>query len=333
MSGAVRWGVWGTGRIAHRFTACAGLSQDASFLAVASRSLEKAHAFAAEFRLPRAYQGLDALLADPDVEAVYITSPHQAHAGDTLRALMAGKHVLCEKPFSVNAREAEDMVDLAREKRLFLMEGMWTRFFPATRRIMEVIASGAIGDARMVTASFGFRTTAGVESRIINPETAGGSLLDLGVYVLSYASMVFGGDAPEAVEGVARIGAEGVDEQCAASVMYSGGRIAAVQCGVRTRMVTRVNVYGENGMIEVPDFYHASRFYVEKPGETKVEECHPYEGEGFQFEMDHVSRCIRGGLTESPLVPLDESVRVMRTMDALRSKWGLSYPFEMSNEA
>ncbi|HMO58929.1 MAG TPA: Gfo/Idh/MocA family oxidoreductase [Roseiflexaceae bacterium] len=326
MTTPIRWGIVSTGRIAGVFATGLAALPDAHLLAVGSRSAESAAAFADRFGIPRRYASYEELAADPDIDAVYIATPHSSHAAEAIRFIRAGKAVLCEKPFTINAGEAELVVAEARSRGIFLMEAMWTRFLPALVRVREIIASGAIGDLRMLYADFGFRTNVNPQSRLFDPALGGGGLLDVGVYCISLASMLFG--TPTELKSLANLGETGVDEQAAILLGHSGGRMALLSTATRTSTPHEATIMGTEGMIRIPSqWWAANRLTVTIGGNTE-EISMPFEGNGYNYEAAEVANCLRAGKTESTLMPLDETLAIMRTMDTLRSQWGLRYPME-----
>jgi predicted dehydrogenase len=327
MEKPVKWGILGLGVIARHFATALASMPGARIAAVGSRSRAKAEAFAAEFGGARAHGSYGELAADPEVEAVYVATPHPMHAANALLCLSHGKAVLVEKPFTLNAREAGEVVALASARRLFLMEAMWTRFFPLMARLRAMVADGAIGDPRMVMADFAYRAPFDPERRHLNAELGGGGLLDVGIYPLSFASMFFG--APEQVTGVAEIGATGVDEQAALALRYGGGRVAAITTGVRTATHHEAWLLGTEGRVRIhaPWFIPRAMTLI-RPGRDDEEIVEPFEGNGYQFEAQEVADCLRNGRHESTVMPLDESLQLMRTMDDLRAQWNMRYPGE-----
>jgi predicted dehydrogenase len=324
----IRWGIIGPGRIAGVFAE--GLTQlpDAQLVAVGSRRQENADSFGEKFGVPRRYASYAAVAADPEVDAVYIATPHSSHAENAIMCLEAGKAVLCEKPFAINAAQAEQMVAVARARGVLLMEAMWTRFLPIMGRVRELLAAGAIGEVRMVTSDFGFRTGVNPKSRLFDPALGGGGLLDVGIYPVSLASMVFGGE-PERIATMADIGETGVDEQAAAIMGYGEGRIAIIWTAVRTNTPHETTILGSEGMIRIErPSWQATRMTVSRSGQPDEQIELGFPGNGYQFEAAEIARCLREGRTESDVMPLDETVAIMRTMDRIRDAWGLKYPME-----
>lgn len=328
MMDKINWGIMATGWIAHKFVQGLKLLPDAVIGAVGSRSLETARQFANQYDIPKAYGSYEELARDPDVDIVYVATPHPMHHDNALLCLRAGKAVLCEKPFAMNKKEAEEVIDYARKADLFLMEAMWTRYLPAIVKVREWIARGSIGQVLMLKADFGYRTPWKPEGRLLNPALGGGALLDVGIYPVSFASMIFGSQ-PDAVKTMACLGETGVDEQFSALFSYGNGKMANLTGALRTDLVDDAWIFGSEGMIHIPDFFYA------KGARLLVKEKDPvtfgpvFEGTGYQYEAREAMDCLRGGRRESPLMTLDETLAIMGTMDAMRVAWGLKYPCEL----
>lgn len=328
MSGKTRWGILGTGNIARTFATGLAAVHGAELAAVGSRTQETADVFGEKFGIPRCHGSYEALVADADIDVIYVSTPHHMHKPNTVMALGAGKAVLCEKPFCINAREAEEVISYARSHNVFLMEAMWTRFLPVMVEVRRLLTDGAIGDIRMVTADFGFRAGFNAEARLFNPAYGGGGLLDVGVYVLSLASMIFGGP-PVQMAGLADIGQTGVDEQAAFVFGYDGGGLASLTCAVRTSTPQEATIIGTEGRIHLPSpFWNAKTAVLTVSGKEPIAIEPPRTGNGYNYEADEVQHCLLEGLTESAIMPLDETVTILRTMDALRARWGVRYPGE-----
>ncbi len=323
----IRWGILGPGKIAKKFALGLQFVPEASLVAVASRSADKAAAFAAEFNIPRAYGSYEALAADPEVDVVYVATPNSMHYENSMLCLKSKKAVLCEKRFTLNARQAQELVDCARQENVFLMEAIWARFLPPMGQVREWLAQKAIGEPRIVMADFGFRPDWNPEGRVLNPQLGGGALLDVGVYPLALASMVFG-SVPLKVTGQCHLGSTGVDEQLAMVLSYQGGALAVLTCAVRTRTLHEARIFGTEGSIYMPGFWHTSEVTLMKT-DHEAETAAPVRvGNGYNYEAAEVCRCLRAGLKESPVIPLSETLAMMRIMDELRQQWGLVYPQE-----
>lgn len=322
----IRWGILGTGGIAAAFAEALRSLHDAELIAAGSRTSEGAAAFGDRFGIPHRHGAYQELAEDPDVDVVYIATPHAFHARDAIQCLKAGKHVLCEKAFTINAREAHALVETARLHRRFLMEAMYTRHLPAIARVREWIASGRIGEVRMAQATRCATGTYDPASRHMNLALGGGSLLDVGIYPLSFLCMAFRA-LPEAAYCYALLGETGADDHGSAVLRFSGGGIASMQFGLRTNAIDDARVYGAEGYIVVaPPFWGATRATLVQYGGGEEFFDGSFEGNGLQFEASETMRCIRQGLTESPIMPLDESIGLMEVMDQLRRRWGLIYP-------
>jgi predicted dehydrogenase len=324
----IRWGILGTGKIAHHFANGLKAVPDAELLAVGSRAQETADAFGDEFGVERRYASYQELAADADLDAIYVSTPHQDHKASTLLCLAAGRNVLCEKPFAINAGEAREMVESARAKNLFLMEAMWTRFRPTMVKVRELIDSGAVGEPRFVSANIGWMSTYDPVFRLYNPELGGGALLDGGVYPVSFASMVLG--TPSAIASVATLGQSGVDEQEAIALAHPNGAVASLGVTIQASPISIGLILGTRGRIEIHHDWHRPEGLTFTPygGEPERFDYPQTEGNGYQYEAMEVGRCLREGLLESPVMTLDESLSIMETMDTLRAQWGVRYPME-----
>jgi len=322
-----RWGIISTGSIANRFVQGAQSLPDTTVLAVGSRTPAAAAAFGERHGIERRYASYEALAADPDLDAIYIATPHPFHKENCLQCLEAGKAVLCEKPFTINAAELQEVVALARARQLFLMEGMWSRFMPATARLRELLAAGVIGEPRLLDVDFGFRAAFNPAGRLFAPALGGGALLDIGVYTLSLASMIFG--PPQRIASMADLGKSGVDENAAMILGYAGGALSVICAAIRTSTPQRAVVNGTLGRITLhPPFWFPERLTLEVYGGETTEMTLPMNGNGFNHEAAEVARCIAAGRLESDIMPLDESLALMQTMDEIRAQWGLRYPME-----
>jgi len=316
MSGPLRWGLIGTGGIAATFAADLELTESGRVVAVGSRTIERAEAFAERFGVPNRHGSYESLVADDEVDAVYVATPHPMHRADAELALRAGKPVLVEKPFTVNAAEARELVALARERGLFLMEAMWTRFLPHVRRIRELLAEGALGEIVTVIADHGQWFAEDGEHRLFAPALAGGALLDLGVYPVAFASMVLG--PPAEIRCMVTPAFTGVDGQTSMLFGYPSGAQAVLTCTLAAKSPTRAAIVGTAARIEVEgDFYAPSSFTLTARSGEQVAFDGRQAGRGLRFEADEVARCLREGLLESPLMPLDESVAIIETMQAV----------------
>jgi predicted dehydrogenase len=316
MTEPLRWGVMGTGGIADSFAADLELTDSGVLVAVGSRRIDSADRFGDRFGVPNRHASYEDLVVDPDVEVVYVATPHPFHHAGAKLALGAGKPALVEKAFTMNAAEARDLVAGARAAGLFLMEAMWTRFLPHIAQIRALLADGVLGEIVTVTADHGQWFAKDPEFRLFAPELGGGALLDLGVYPVSFASMVLG--PPESVVSVVTPAFTGVDGQTSMLFGYTGGAQAVLTCTLSARSPTRAAIIGTEARIEIDgDFYAPTSFtLISRDGERTRYDA-PHEGRGLRHEADEVARCLREGLLESPLMPLDETISIMATMDAV----------------
>ena len=327
MANKFRWGVLAPGKIAHKFVAGVQALPDAEVVAVGSRALDRAQAFAAQYRIPRAYGSYEDLAADTEVDAIYVATPNNLHADAAILCLESGRPVLCEKPLAANVEQAAAMVECARANGLFLMEAMWTRFLPIMGVVRQWLDDGRIGELRRLECDFSFRCAWNPASRLLNPELAGGGLLDVGVYALAFTSWVFGGLAERCVS-LADVGETGVDEQAGILFLYPRGEMAVVTFGVRTQGQISVRIAGSEGSIEIPCPFYRAQEAVLRVGTVETRERRPFQASGYEYEAQEVARCIRAGELESPVVPLEESLMLADFMTRLRLEWGVRYPFE-----
>jgi len=323
----IRWGIIGPGTVAGRFAKGLLDSKGARIAAVASRSHERASRFAGEFGAPRIYDDYRALAADGEVDAVYIGTPHSCHREHAILCLEAGRHVLCEKPFAINASEAVDMTSVARSRGLALMEGMWMRFIPSIMEARRIVAEDGIGRIRRIDADFGFRADFDPAGRLFDPALGGGALLDVGVYGVSLAHMLLG--EPEIIEGTVRKGETGVDEESATVLRYRDGSKAVLTISIVRDTSCEALISGTGGSIAIPGpWWRSDRIVMERRGRGRETIELPRTGYGFAHEAEHFMDLLRSGRTESEVMPLTGSIAVMETMDRIRSHWGLKYPME-----
>ena len=337
----IRWGILSTGYIANLFAEGLTALDDASLVAVGSRSQSGAESFGERWHVPHRHGSYEALANDPDVEVIYIGTPHPFHYENTLLCLNAGKHVLVEKPFAMNARQTREMIDLAHQKGLFLMEAMWTRYLPAMVQVRKWIAEGEIGDVELVRAHFSFAANFNPRSRLYAPELGGGALLDAGIYPISFAHMVLG--TPNMISSTAALGKTGTDDHSAYLLGYEGGKTALLSSGVNLAIPVEAEVFGAKGYIKVHEpWLRPTAVTLAKlpaPGSDikliydgipfdKQTVHPPTRGNGYNYEAAEVGHCIRSGQHESAILRLDETLAIMETLDKLRKHWNLTYPNE-----
>lgn len=322
----IKWGILATGRIAATFVEDLRLVPDACAVAVASRAIESATRFADTHGIERRHASWQSLAEDPDVDIVYVGTPHVAHHTAAKLMLTHGKAVLCEKPVTINAAQARDLVDTARAHGVFFAEALWTRTLPAIRRVVELVDGGEIGEVRLVAADFSRYAGVDAAHRVRNPRLGGGALLDLGVYPIGLAQLILGD--PGEVRATATLTPEGVDETTGVLLSYPNGAMAAVTCGIGAEGPTTASISGTRGRIDLPPGFHSPRSLTLWQGDESRHETHAYAGNGLRFQAVEAGRCLREGLTESPLLPLADMLSVMSVMDRVRELVGVVYPDE-----
>jgi predicted dehydrogenase len=316
----INWGILSTGSIASRFAADVARTDGAAVVAVGSRTPEAAQLFAAEHGIARAHGSWAALAADPEVDVVYVATPHSAHHAAAALCLRAGKAVLCEKPFALNASQARDLIALAGERGLFLMEGMWMHANPAVQAVVRLVEQGAIGAITRVAADFGLAGPIPTSHRLRDPRLGGGALLDLGVYPVALAHRLLG--VPKSVTASAQLTPEGVDAQTRLELQYEEGAVATLECGIDAETPWTATVTGTGGQIVLPRPFFASDRYRLDGSEVVL----PHRG--FIHEIEEVGRCIRAGLVQSPLAGWAQTVEVMEILDEARDQIGVRYSGE-----
>lgn len=322
----IRWGILATGNIASTYVEDLALLDDCKVTAVASRSAERAAAFAEKYRIPNAWDSVQALAQDDEVDIVYVATPHSHHYIPTIQLLEAGKHVLCEKAFAYNASQVRTMFTVAREHQRFLMEAMWTRCNPAIREMRRAIKDGMIGEVIAVHGNYALPGPFPPEHRLRNPELAGGALLDLGIYPITLAHLALG--VPESVHAESMMSPEGVDEYTALTLRYPNA-IAQLSCSIIGGAADEVTISGTEGRIRLNDYaYRPSGYTLERYGEQPREFEAPYVGHGYVHEALEVHRALKQGRLESTLVPPSSTIEVMEIMDEARKQIGLHYPGE-----
>jgi predicted dehydrogenase len=324
----IRWGIIGTGGIAGALATDLRLVPDASLVAVGSRSQSTADEFGARFDVPHRHATYDDLVNDPDVDAVYVSTPHPAHHDAALLAINAGKAVLVEKPFTMNAKEASSLIDAARSRGVFLMEAMWGRFLPHMVRLRELLTARALGDVGVVIADHNQWFARDPSHRLFDPALGGGALLDLGIYPVSFASMVLG--TPTRVTAVSDRAFTGVDATTSAILQYDDGAHSVLTTSLEVAGPNRAAIVGTDARIEIDaTFYAPTSFTLIGRDGTAIERfVGSVEGRGMECEVTEVMRCMRAGKLESDVLPLDETLAIMGTLDEIRRQIGLVYAGE-----
>jgi len=325
MENKIKWGILGTGRIAHVFATALHDAGNSELYAVGSRSIEKAQEFAQDYGIPKSYGSYEELVNDPEVDAIYVATPHHLHLENTLLALNHEKHVLCEKPLGVNQREVALMIEKASEKKLFLMEALWSRFLPNILKTKELVESGEIGDVKLLTAYFAFKSNHGPEGRHFNKELCGGTLLDIGIYNIFLSLLILG--KPKSISAMAGLSDQGVDTNCSYSFKYENETMAVMHSSFLAESPTVAEIHGTKGKIVLEH-----RWFC--PGKVKVihedgtEKVYDFDtkGNGYQYEVIEAANCILSGKTQSELWSLDDSLLLIGVLDTIRKECGVVYP-------
>lgn len=322
----IKVGIIGAGWIAHKMAQALAPLHNAEVIAIASRSEDKAREFASTYGIAKAYGSYDELVSDAEVDLVYIATPHSHHYAHAQLALEHNKAVLVEKAFTANAREAEELLNMAKERGVFITEAIWTRYMPLSHKVKELMESGVIGEPRILTATLCYMMEN--KERIVRPDLCGGALLDLGVYVLNFARMYFGTDITRTITNC-HLGPTGMDMMESISLSYADGKMANLQSGCLTLNDRQGIICGTDGYIRVdnvncPELIEVWRNYklverIERPADMV---------NGYEYQVLECKRCLEEGLLESPMMPHHETLAIMQQMDALRKEWGVKYPMD-----
>jgi predicted dehydrogenase len=327
MSKIIRWAILGCGRIADKFASDLQLVEEAKLVAIGSRSSEPATAFAAKFAVPFVHNSYEALADDPDVDVIYIATPHNLHCENTLLCLQHQKAVLCEKPFAMNLRQANKMINLARKQNVFLMEALWTKFVPHYIKMMEMIREGELGTVKTVLANFGFKPAELTPQRLFDPALGGGTILDIGIYNVFLALSILG--KPDVIEAVMIPATTGVDEQCSVLFRYHDGAMAQLFSSFTTNLPIEASIAGTKASMQVTNrFYEPSatlQFYKESIKDQQTIPIEKETGFGYQYEARHVTTCLQQGLTESPVMTHADTLLLTETLDKIRAIAGIHY--------
>ncbi|MBL4936249.1 Gfo/Idh/MocA family oxidoreductase [Clostridium sp. YIM B02515] len=323
----IRWGIIAPGGIANAFADGLQVLEEAEITAVASRSIERAESFAAKYKVSKIYDSYKSLAEDDNIDAVYIATPHSFHKETAIMCLEKGKAVLCEKPIGINENEMLEMIKCAKENKVFLMEAMWTRFLPVINEVKQYIEKGLIGDICLVKANFGFKGDSNPEKRILNPKLAGGALLDVGIYPLTFADLVYNKEASE-IKSMMSYTETGVDQDSTIILDYGSGKRAEVSISIKDYIPHEGLIIGTKGNIKLDRFFMPTSAVIEIEGEEPREIKIPFLKNGYEYEAMEVMSCIREGRLESSIMPHEKSLRLLRTMDRIRKQWNFKYPGE-----
>ena len=328
MSKIIRWGILGAGSIAKKFAADLQHVQNAKLVAVGSRTQENADAFADLFSIEKRYSSYLQLVEDKDIDIIYIATPHILHHENTLMCLQHHKAVLCEKPFAINQKQVLGMIKLAKEKKIFLMEALWSRFLPHFIKLKEIVAQGMIGEVTALQANFGFKTSADSNKRLTEIELGGGTLLDIGIYNIFFALHILGN--PDNMEVAMVPNASGADEQCAITFHYQNGAVAQLFSTFKADIPIDLQIFGTQGNIKLTQRFYEPTCTIQysTDGGKKYEliEVEKAKGIGYEYEAQHATDCLLAGKMESDLMTFEESLVLIKLLDQVRAKGGLAYP-------
>ncbi|MGZ2369255.1 Gfo/Idh/MocA family protein [Ancylomarina sp. YFZ004] len=324
MNSKTRWGIMGLGKIANKFASDLQLSTDAELYAVASRNLEKAKAFGENYQSQKYYHSYEEMAMDDNIDVIYIATPHSFHFENTMLCLKNNKSVLCEKPMGLDSQQVKTMINEARLRNLFLMEGLWTRFIPATEKLIELLQKKSIGDLQYLQADFGFKAEFDPESRVFNKSLGGGSLMDIGIYPIYLSLLTLG--FPTHMNAVARMAQTGVDSYCSMLFGYENGTKAILESSVEADTPTTAHIYGNKGYIKLHSrFHHSEKISLYHDDELTEEFDLKYHGHGYIYEIEEVNRCLRNKLIESPKLPHALSLDLITIIDQVKAKIGLTF--------
>jgi len=326
MSKVIRWGILGCGRIAGKFAADLKLVSDAELIAVGSRSQETAAVFADEFNVKYRHASYAALVQNPEVDVIYIATPHNLHYENTILCLNHNKAVLCEKPFAMNKAQSMEMINLARQKNIFLMEALWTKFHPHYLKTMEVLKAGTIGEVKSLLINFGFKPTEPIPKRLFDRQLGGGTMMDIGIYNVFMALSVLG--KPDEIFAHMIAAPSGVDEQCAVIFKYKNGAMASLFSTFSANLATEAEICGTKGRLKLTSRFYEPSTILELYPAINVKEIITVpkeDGFGYQYEARHVNYCLQNNLTESPIVSHQDTLLLMETLDKIRSIAGIKY--------
>ena len=321
----IKWGIIGAGNISASFAAALKQMEYTELAAIASRDVNKAKDFAGKFGIRKAYGSYEELAKDKDIDVIYIGTPHTEHMKNAELCIKNGKAVLCEKPFTVNSKETKYLMDLAKEHKVFLMEAMWTKFLPVTKKVKEWITNEKIGKVKKMQVGFGFTVPYNESNRLYNYSLAGGALLDAGVYPITYAVHLMG-KLPVQVVSTGVFLDNGIDVQNCILFKFGMDAIAMLSSAINAEVGKEAVIIGDNGKIVVPNFWMADKALIY---DMKGNEIEAYKEDGringYEFQAYEVNDCLRNGQLESKLNPVQDTLEILRIMDGIREDWGLKY--------
>lgn len=324
----INWGIIGAGNISSKFATALKEMEYTNIGAIASRDLNKAQDFAKEFGADKAYGSYEELVNDPKIDVVYIGTPHTEHFKNSVLCLNHKKAVLCEKPFTLNAKDTKCLIELAKENNVFLMEAMWTKFLPVSNKVKEWVQEGKIGTIKRIDIGFGFNIPIDFNNRLFNYELAGGALLDMGVYPITYAIDIMG-SLPVKIESYAGLMENGVDEHNLSIFQFEKGALASLRSAISVDAGKSAVFIGDNGRIEIDEFWVADKAFVyDNSGNLIDSFTKEHRINGYEYEAYEVNKCLREDRLESERLPLKDTLDIMEIMDGIRAKWGLKYKQE-----
>ena len=328
MQKKIRWGILGCGNIAAKFAADLSFVEDAVITSVASRNAGKAEEFAARFGASHAYGSYEELARDPEVDAIYVATPHSHHHEHTLLCLNHDKATLCEKAFALNSRQAREMISLAKERKVFLMEALWTKFLPHYIKLQEILKTGTLGEISSVIVNFGFLPTPPIPARVFDPALGGGTMLDIGIYNVFIAMSVLG--RPDHIDAYMKPADTGIDAQCAVLFRYKNGAMAQLFSSFEANLAMEADIAGNKGRIRLTHRFYAPdtvlEYYADRPDSLQVINVERETGgHGYEYEARHVGECLRKGLIESPVMTHADTLLLMEVLDEIRRKAGIIY--------
>jgi predicted dehydrogenase len=323
----IRWGILGCGRIARKFASDLTLVEGAKLSAVAARRMEDARAFAKEFPAQHVHGSYEDLVSNPEVDVIYIATPHALHHEHTLLCLNHQKAALCEKAFALNLRQAKEMVAVSRKRKVFLMEALWSKFLPQYQKLKELIAAGELGEIKNILVNFGFIPQEPAPARLYDPALGGGSLLDIGIYNVFLVLSILG--RPDTIEASMTASPEGVDIQCASLFKYKSGAMAQLFSSLLSNLGTDADISGTKSRVRLTARFYAPsatiELYTGREDTREIIPVYKEGGSGYQYEARHVGECLRKGLIESPVMSHDDSLLIMETLDRIRTAAGIHY--------
>lgn len=321
----IKWGILGTGRIANIFATALQVVENSELFAVGSRTKQKADAFAADFKIPHSYGSYEELVCDQEIDVIYIATPHNLHLENALLAMNHNKHVLCEKPLGVNAKEVRKLIETATEKKLFLMEALWSRFLPHIIKTKELIDSGEIGEVKLMTAFFSFKSNNGPEHRHFNIDLCGGTILDIGIYNIFLSLLLFG--KPTQISSIAGLSEQGGDTSCSYTFKYEKELLAVMHSSFLVDAPIVAEIFGSKGRILLEHrWFNPVKVQVFYNDGTKQTFEFEIKSNGYEFEAIEVVKCILEGKMQSESWSLADSLQLVETMDTIRKQCGIVYP-------